>query len=54
MMDMEALPAAIWEPLVLRALEERKILKQTDPERERYEARRNAKLDDQTRLRVAR
>jgi len=45
---------ALREPLVVRALEELKMLKQADPERERYEARRKAQLDDQTRLKVAR
>jgi predicted transposase/invertase (TIGR01784 family) len=54
MMDMEALPAALQDPLVVRALEELKMLKQADPERERYESRRKAQLDDQTRLKVAR
>ncbi|HVC92828.1 MAG TPA: Rpn family recombination-promoting nuclease/putative transposase [Pirellulales bacterium] len=54
MMDTESLPTALREPLVVRALEELKMLKQADPERERYEARRKAQLDDQTRLKVAR
>jgi len=54
MMETEALPAALQEPLVLRALEELKMLKQADSERERYESRRKAQLDDQTRLKVAR
>jgi predicted transposase/invertase (TIGR01784 family) len=53
-MDTEALPAALREPLVVRALEELKMLTQTDLERERYEARRKAQLDDQTRLKGAR
>jgi len=53
-MDTDALPTALREPLVVRALEELKMLKQADPERERYEARRKAQLDDQTRLKVAR
>jgi hypothetical protein len=44
--DTVAVPAALQqEPLVLRALEELKVLAQTDLERERYEARRKALLD---------
>src|SRR6202011_2574576 len=39
-MDSEALPAALQQPLVFRALEELKMLTQTEEERERYEARR--------------
>jgi hypothetical protein len=54
MMDTEALPAAFQKPLVVRALEELQVLSQTDLERERYESRRKAQLDDQTRLKVAR
>jgi len=53
-MDTEALPAALQQPLVLRALEELKMLAQTDVERERYEARRKAQLDYNTGLKVAR
>jgi predicted transposase/invertase (TIGR01784 family) len=54
-MDTEALPAAFREqPLVLRAVEELKMLTQTDLERERYEARRKAQLDYNTGLKVAR
>jgi predicted transposase/invertase (TIGR01784 family) len=53
-MDIDALPAALQQhPLVRRALEELIVFTQTDQERERYEARRKAQLDDQTRLRVA-
>ena len=44
-MDMDALPAALQQPLVLRAVEELKMLTQDDVERERYEARRKAQLD---------
>jgi predicted transposase/invertase (TIGR01784 family) len=44
-MDPEALPAALQRPLVVRALEELKVLTQDDLERERYEARRKALLD---------
>jgi hypothetical protein len=48
-MDAEALPAAFQQyPQVLRALEELKMLAQTDAERERYEARRKAKMDYNT------
>ena len=54
MMDTEAVPAALQQPLVLRALEELKMLTQTDLERERYEARRKAQLDENTLVKVAR
>jgi predicted transposase/invertase (TIGR01784 family) len=54
MMDTEALPPAMQQPLVVRALEELKMLTQTDLERERYEARRKAQLDYNTGLKVAR
>src|ERR1700727_1599904 len=37
-MDTEALPPALQRPEVLRALEELKMLTQTDLERERYES----------------
>jgi hypothetical protein len=54
-MDTGALPAALaQEPLLLRAVEELKMLAQTDLERERYEARRKALLDYNTGLKVAR
>jgi flagellar biosynthesis/type III secretory pathway protein FliH len=54
-MDTDALPVAFQEqPLVLRALEELKMLSQTDLERERYEARRKAQLDYNTGMKVAR
>ena len=44
MMDADALPAALQQqPLVVRAVEELKML--TDQERERYEARRKWQLD---------
>jgi predicted transposase/invertase (TIGR01784 family) len=52
-MDLEALPAALERPLVRRALEELKMLSQTDLEREQYEARRKAQLDHNTALKVA-
>src|SRR2546423_8269171 len=54
MMDTEAVPAALQQPLVLRALKELKMLTQTDLERERYEARRKAQLDQNTLVKVAR
>jgi predicted transposase/invertase (TIGR01784 family) len=54
MMDTDAVPAALQQPLVLRALEELKMLTQTDLERERYEARRKAQLDENTLVKVAR
>jgi predicted transposase/invertase (TIGR01784 family) len=50
----EALPAALNRPLVRRALEELKMLSQTDEERERYEARRKWQLDYNTGMKVAR
>ena len=54
-MDTEALPSTLKRrPLLLRAVEELKMLTQTDLERERYEARRKAQLDDNTGLKVAR
>jgi predicted transposase/invertase (TIGR01784 family) len=54
-MDTAAVPAALrQQPLVLRALEELKMLAQTDVERERYEARRKAQLDYNTAVKVAR
>jgi predicted transposase/invertase (TIGR01784 family) len=54
-MDTGAVPVALQQqPLVLRALEELKMLAQTDVERERYEARRKAQLDYNTGLKVAR
>jgi len=53
-MDTDALPAALEQhPLVRRAVEELKMLTQTDQERERYEARRKAQLDYNTGLKVA-
>jgi predicted transposase/invertase (TIGR01784 family) len=53
-MDTEAIPAALRQPLVLRAIEELKMLAQTDIERERYEARRKAQLDYNSGLKEAR
>ena len=53
-MDTDAVPAALKQPLVRQALEELKMLSQTDLERERYEARRKAQLDYNTGLKVAR
>src|SRR5207249_10975139 len=53
-MDTEALPPALQQhPLARRAVEELKMLAQTDVERERYEARRKAQLDYNTSLKVA-
>jgi predicted transposase/invertase (TIGR01784 family) len=52
-MDTEALPAALRQPLIVRAFEELKVLTQNDIERERYEARRKAQLDYNTGLKVA-
>lgn len=53
-MDPEALPAVMQRPLVFRAIEELKMLTQTDLERERYESRRKAQLDHNTYMKVAR
>jgi predicted transposase/invertase (TIGR01784 family) len=53
MMEVETLPAALQQPLVQRALEELKMLTQTDQERERYEARRKFQLDYNTGMKVA-
>jgi len=54
-MDTDALPAAVEQhPLVRRAVEELKMLTQTDQQRENYEARRKAQLDYNTGLKVAR
>jgi len=44
-MDLDELPTELRAPLVLRAFEELKMLTQSDLERERYEARRKAQLD---------
>ena len=53
--DMEAVPAALQrQPMVLRALEELKMLAQNELERERYEACRKAKMDYNSGLEVAR
>jgi predicted transposase/invertase (TIGR01784 family) len=53
--DTEALPGVFQQhPLVVRAVEELKVLAQTDEERERYEARRKWQLDYNTGLKVAR
>src|SRR5260370_34902865 len=41
------------QPVVRRALEELKMLSQTDLEREQYEARRKAQLDHNTALKAA-
>ena len=48
------MPAALQQPLVLRALEELKMLTQTDLEGEHYEARRKAQLDHNTLVKAAR
>src|SRR5262249_55294597 len=49
----EALPVALQQPMLLRALEELKVLTQTDLERERYEARHKAQHDYNTIVKVA-
>ena len=43
--DTEAVPAALQEPLLLRALEELKMLTQSELERQLYEDRRKAQHD---------
>src|SRR5262249_7447489 len=53
-MDTEAVPPELQRPLIVRALEELKMLTQTDLERERYEARRKSQLDWNTSMKVAR
>lgn len=54
-MDLDALPAVFRQrPLVLRALEDLKMLMQTPAEREHYEARRKAQLDWNTSMKGAR
>jgi flagellar biosynthesis/type III secretory pathway protein FliH len=50
----EALPDALREPLVVRAIEELTMVNQTELERARYEARRKAQLDHNTWLKAAR
>jgi predicted transposase/invertase (TIGR01784 family) len=45
MMETGALPAALREPSIVRAVEELTMLTQTEIERERYEARLKAQLD---------
>jgi predicted transposase/invertase (TIGR01784 family) len=52
--DPEALPKTLDRPLILRAMEELKMLTQTDIERERYEARRKAQLDHNSDIKAAR
>lgn len=54
MMEVGELPATLQRPLVIRALEELKMLTQTDLERERYEARRKAQFDSNTLVKAAR
>ncbi len=51
MIDTDQLPAALQQPLVIRAVEELKVLTQSDLERERYESRRKAQLDHNAYLR---
>jgi len=54
-MDTDNIPLQLQrQPLVLQALEELKMLAQTDQERERYESRRKAQLDYATGIKVAR
>jgi predicted transposase/invertase (TIGR01784 family) len=53
-MDPEALPAALRDPIFVRAFEELKMLSQTDVEREQYEARRKWQLDYNTGMMEAR
>jgi predicted transposase/invertase (TIGR01784 family) len=53
-MDSESLPSGLEKPLIKKALEELKMLTQTDLERERYEARRKAQLDHDSMINAAR
>ena len=53
-MDTDFLPAALQQPLVVRAVEELKMLCETHVERERFEAPRKAQLDYNTDMNVAR
>jgi predicted transposase/invertase (TIGR01784 family) len=54
-MGTEALPAALRQhPLAAQAVEELKMVTQSEIERERYEARRKAQLDHNTVVNVAR
>ncbi len=52
--DTDAVPGELQQPLLLRAVEELKVLTQTDIDRERYEARRKGQLDLETALAAAR
>lgn len=53
-MDTDAVPAIMQQPMVLRALEDLKMLTQSDIERERYESRLKAQRDHDSGLREAR
>lgn len=54
-MDTDALPGALRQhPLIPRAVEELKMLTQSELDRERYEARRKAQLDYNTGMKIAR
>jgi predicted transposase/invertase (TIGR01784 family) len=54
MMNVEAFPAELQRPLVLRAWEDLKMLSQAEIDRERYEARWKAQLDHNSLMRVKR
>jgi predicted transposase/invertase (TIGR01784 family) len=54
MIDSEALPKTFDRPIILRAVEELKMLTQNEIERERYESRRKAQLDYISGLKAAR
>ena len=54
MIDAAALPAELRKPSIVRAVEELTLLTQTDIERERYEARRKAQLDQNSFINAAR
>jgi hypothetical protein len=51
--DTEALLPALKPPSILRAVEELKMLTQTDIERERYESRRKAQQDHNSAINFA-
>ncbi len=53
-MDAGALPLSMEQSLVRRALEDLKVLSQTDIERERYESRRKALMDHNSMMGAAR
>lgn len=51
--DTESLPGAFSSPLIKKAVEELKMISEMELERERYEARRKAQLDENTWVKFA-